>query len=197
MTVALRKPLTCSVLSLSNFSKVALKTVTMLVWLNTDHPPIQPQRMKHCALPFATPLPFRQSKLLCSGLSMFRKCLKPPSSSALPSCRPAVTSAVLAGPCTHTCTPSDSSMVRDIEPQWFLQSKTVRSWPPIPDSTFAAGSLNLREQWHELFVCNFGMPTTVVFCLCNYLYRSPSVHGQTGGGDCRHHCLCVQSFCPA
>ena len=73
--------------------KVALETVPMFVWLNTDRP--RPFRVECQPLPFSTPLSFRRSMLLCSGLSMFRKFIKPLGTSALPSCRPDVISAVL------------------------------------------------------------------------------------------------------
>ena len=43
-------------------------------------------------------LSFKQSMLWCSDLSMFRKFLTPLTTSALPSCRPVVLSAVLANP---------------------------------------------------------------------------------------------------
>ena len=68
--VALRKAHTCSAPSLSSLPKVALKTVPMFVWLNTDHSP--PWRVEYPLLPFATPLSFRRSMLWCSCLSMFR-----------------------------------------------------------------------------------------------------------------------------
>ena len=93
-TVALGKAHTRSAPSLSSLPKVALETVPIFVWLNTDHS--RPWRVECRPLPFSTPLSFRRSVLWCSGLSMFRKFLKPLSTSALPSCRPDVISAVLA-----------------------------------------------------------------------------------------------------
>ena len=74
--------------------QVAHETVPIFVWLNTDH--FRPWRMECWPLPFSTPLFFRRSVLWCSGLSIFRKFLKPLSTSALPSCRPEAISAVLA-----------------------------------------------------------------------------------------------------
>ena len=79
---------------LSSLSKVALKTVPVFVWLNTDHS--RPWKAECRLLPLSTPLSFRRSMLCCSGLFMFPKFLKPRSTSALPSCRPDVISAVLA-----------------------------------------------------------------------------------------------------
>ena len=91
--VALGKAHTRSAPSLSSLPKVALETVPILVWMNTDHS--KPWRVECRPLPFSTPLSFRRSMLWCSGLSMLRKFLKPLSTSALPSCRPDVISAVL------------------------------------------------------------------------------------------------------
>ena len=61
------------------------------VWLNTDRS--RPHSVECRLLPFSTPFSLRQSMLWYSGLSMFRKFLKSLSTSALPSCRPDVTSA--------------------------------------------------------------------------------------------------------
>ena len=91
---ALGKAHTRSVPFLNSLSKVALETVPIFVWLNTDRS--QPCRDKCRPLPFSTPLSFRRSMLWCSGLSMFREFLKPRSTSTQPSCRPDVISAVLA-----------------------------------------------------------------------------------------------------
>ena len=90
----LGKAHTRSAPSLSSLPKVAFETVPIFVWLNTDRS--QPWRVECRLLPFSTPLSFRRSMLWCSGLSMFRKFLMPPSTSALPNCRPDVMSAVLA-----------------------------------------------------------------------------------------------------
>ena len=68
--------------------KVAVETVPMFIYLNTDVS--RPGRVDCRRLPFSTPLSFRRSVLLCSGLSMVRKFLKPLSTSALPNCRPHV-----------------------------------------------------------------------------------------------------------
>ena len=92
--VALGKAHTRSTPSLSSLPKVALETVPIFVWLNTDRS--RPWRVECRPLPFSTPLSFRRSMLWCSGLSVLRKFLKPLSTSALPSCRPDVISAVLA-----------------------------------------------------------------------------------------------------
>ena len=92
--VALGKAHTRSAPSLSSLPKVALETVPIFVWLNTDRS--RPWRVECRPLPFSTPLSFRRSMLWCSGLSVLRKFLKPRSTSALPSCRPDVISAVLA-----------------------------------------------------------------------------------------------------
>ena len=78
----------------SSLPKVALETVPIFAWLNTDRS--RPWRVEWRPLPFSTPLYFRRSMLWCSGQSMFRKFLKPLSTSALPSCRPDMISAVLA-----------------------------------------------------------------------------------------------------
>ena len=92
--VALGNAHTRSIPPLSSLPKVALETVPMFVWLNTDCS--QPQRVECRPHPFSTPLSFRRPMLWCSGLSIFRKFLKPLSTSALPSCRPDVISTVLA-----------------------------------------------------------------------------------------------------
>ena len=91
---ALGKAHTRSAPSLSSLPKVALETVPIFVWLNTDRS--RPWRVECRPLPFSTPLSFRRSMLWCSGLSVLRKFLKPLSTSALPSCRPDVIPAVLA-----------------------------------------------------------------------------------------------------
>ena len=90
----LGKAHTRSAPSLSSLPKVALEAVPIFAWLNTDRS--RPWRVECRPLPFSTPLSFRQSMLWCSGLSVLRKFLKPRSTSALPSCRPDVISAVLA-----------------------------------------------------------------------------------------------------
>ena len=92
--VALGKAHTCSTPSLSSLRKVALETVPIFVWLKRDRS--RPWRVECRPLPFSTPLCFRRSVLGCSGLPMFRKFLKPRSTSALPSCRPDVICTVLA-----------------------------------------------------------------------------------------------------
>ena len=91
--VALWKAHTYSTPSLSSLPKVALETVPMFVWLNTDLP--RPWGVECRLLPFSILLSFRRSVLWFSDLSMFRKFLKPLSTSALPSCRPDVISCVL------------------------------------------------------------------------------------------------------
>ena len=91
--VALGKAHMRSAPSLSSLPKVALETVPIFVWLNTDRS--RPWRVECRPLPFSTPLSFRRSMLWCSGLSVLRKFLKPLSTSALPSCRPDVISAVI------------------------------------------------------------------------------------------------------
>ena len=92
--VALGKAHTRSAPSLSSIPKVALEPVPIFAWLNTDRS--RPWRVECRPLPFSTPLSFRRSMLCCSGFSVLRKFLKPRSTSALPSCRPDVISAVLA-----------------------------------------------------------------------------------------------------
>ena len=72
-----------SVSSLSSL-RVALDTVPMFVWLNTDRS--RPWRPECRPLPFFIPVSFRRSMVQCSGLSMFRKFLKSLSTSVLPSC---------------------------------------------------------------------------------------------------------------
>ena len=90
-------------------------------------------------LPFSTPLFFERSILRCSGLSMFRKFLKPRSASALPSCRPDAISAVLASlsarsfPLTPSCT--RQSIHRSLCSQRLCIAVCL-SGQPIPDSTF-------------------------------------------------------------
>ena len=59
--VALGKAHTRSAPSLSSLPKVALKTVPMFVWLNTDRS--RPWRVECRPLPFSTPLSFRRSML--------------------------------------------------------------------------------------------------------------------------------------
>ena len=61
--------------SLSSLQKVALETVPIFVWLNTDNS--RPWRVECRPLPFSTPLSFRRSVLWCSGLSVLRKFFKP------------------------------------------------------------------------------------------------------------------------
>ena len=106
----------------SSLPKVAFETVQVFVWLNTDCS--RPRRVQCRALPFST-LSFRRSVLWYSGLSMFRKFLKPPSTSALPYCRPDVIFAVFASlsvrsfPQTPAC------------PHKSLQPKTVHGSAPV------------------------------------------------------------------
>ena len=59
--VALGKAHTRSAPSLSSLPKVALETVPIFVWLNTDR--FRPCRVECRLLPFSTPLSFRQSVL--------------------------------------------------------------------------------------------------------------------------------------
>ena len=59
--VALGKAHTHSAPSLSSLPKVALETVPIFVWLNTDRS--QPWRVECRPLPFSTPLSFRRSML--------------------------------------------------------------------------------------------------------------------------------------
>ena len=92
--VALGKAHTCSAPSFSSLCKVALKTVPVFVWLNTNRS--RPPRVVCRLLSFSIPLSFRQPVLWCSGLSMFRKFLKPQRTSALSSCRPGVLSDMFA-----------------------------------------------------------------------------------------------------
>ena len=92
--VALGKAHTRSTRSPRSLPKVALETVPIFVSLNTDRS--RPWRVECRPLPFSTPLSFRRSMLSCSGLSVLNKFLKPRSTSALPSCRSDVISAVLA-----------------------------------------------------------------------------------------------------
>ena len=63
--VALGKAHTRSAPSLSSLPKVALETVPIFVWLNTDRS--RPWRVECRPLPFSTPLSFRRSMLWCSG----------------------------------------------------------------------------------------------------------------------------------
>ena len=96
----------CPISQQSRLPKAAFETVPIFVWLSTDHS--RPRRVEYWPLPFSTPLSFRRSMLWCSGLSMFSKFLKPLSTSALPSCRPDVISAVLASlsACSFPLTPA-------------------------------------------------------------------------------------------
>ena len=59
--VALGKAHTRSAPSLSSLPKVALETVPIFVWLNTDRS--RPWRVECRPLPFSTPLSFRRSML--------------------------------------------------------------------------------------------------------------------------------------
>ena len=59
--VALRKANTRSAPSLSSLPKVALETVPIFAWLNTDRS--RPWRVECRPLPFSTPLSFRRSML--------------------------------------------------------------------------------------------------------------------------------------
>ena len=59
--VALRKANTRSAPSLSSLPKVALETVPIFAWLNTDRS--RPWRVECRPLPFSTPLSFRRSVL--------------------------------------------------------------------------------------------------------------------------------------
>ena len=59
--IALGKAHTCSAPSLSSLPKVALETVPIFVWLNTDRS--RPWRVECQPLPFSTPLSFRRSML--------------------------------------------------------------------------------------------------------------------------------------
>ena len=141
--VALGKAHTCPALSLSSLPKVALETVPIFVWLNTDRS--QSWRVECRPLPFSTPLSSRQSMLRCFGLSMFRKFLKPLSTSALPSCRPDVISAVLAS-LSGLFILTDSGVPRTVDPQRFLKLKTVHGWQcasqgsPFQTPPFTGGS---------------------------------------------------------
>ena len=96
--VVLGKAHTRSAPSFSSLPKVALETVPIFVWLNTDRS--RPWRMECRPLPFSTPLSVDQC---CDALAcLCRKFLKPQNTSALPSCRPDVISAVLASLSAHS-----------------------------------------------------------------------------------------------
>ena len=144
--VALGKAHTCSAPSLNSLPNVALKTVPMFVWLNTDRSP--PQRVECQPLSFSTPSSFRRSMLWCSGLSILRNFLKLLSTSALPSCRLDMISAVLASlsarsfPLTPACQGSRS-----------LLSNTIHGYVPVRP---AYSRLHILQQVH--WVCeNDGM----------------------------------------
>ena len=133
----------CSAPSLSSLPKVAPKTVPS-VCLNTDH--FQPQRVEYWPLPFFTPLSFRRSMLWCSGLSMFRKFHKPPSTCP----------AKLQTRCEICCAwqsicpfiPTDSGMPRAVDPQKSFQPKTVQGCVPV---RAAHSRLHLLQQVHRVF----------------------------------------------
>ena len=135
--IALGKAHTRSSPSLSNLHKVALETVPMFVWLNTDR--CRPQRVEIRPLLFSTPLFFRRSALWYSGLSMFRKFLKPRSTSTLPSWRPDVIFAVLSSltACSFPLTPAcPGQQIHRSLCSRILCMDVYQSQQPIPDSTF-------------------------------------------------------------
>ena len=72
--VVIGKAHTCSAPFLCCLPKVALETVPIFVWLNTDH--FWPWRVEFWPLSFSTPLSVSRSMLWCCGLSMFRKLFK-------------------------------------------------------------------------------------------------------------------------
>ena len=72
------------------------------------------------------PLSFRQLVLLCFGLSMFWKFLKPISTSALSNCRPDLMSAVLASLYAHSF--PLTGIVRTVDLLKSVEPKTVLSY---------------------------------------------------------------------
>ena len=130
--------------SLSKFPKLALETVPIFAWLNTDRS--RPWRMECRPLPFSTRLSSGNQMPGCSGLSMLRKFLKPRSTSALPSCRSDVISAVLASLCarsfplTRRAQDSRSTEVFVVEDCACLRASRGSSFQTLP---FAGGSLSL------------------------------------------------------
>ena len=95
-----------SAASIGSLAEVALETVPIIVWRNTGC--FWPRRVERQWLPFCSALSFMWSMLWCCGLSMFRKFLKPLSTSAVQSCKLDVVSTVLAslsaGSCSLTLT---------------------------------------------------------------------------------------------
>ena len=95
-----------SAASIGSLAEVALEPVPIIVWLNTGC--FWPRRVERQWLPFCSALSFMWSMLWCCGLSMFRKFLKPLSTSAVQSCKLDEVSAVLAslsaGSCSLTLT---------------------------------------------------------------------------------------------
>ena len=78
--------------SLGSLPKVALKTVPVFFWLNTDCS--RPWSVEHQPSRFLSPFLFPSGDQCCDAL--FRKLLTPLSTSALLSCRPDVIPAALA-----------------------------------------------------------------------------------------------------
>ena len=133
--MALGKALTCSALSLSSPTNVALETVPMFVWLHTDRSRLRKWECR--PPPFSIPLSFRRAMLWSSGLSAFRKFLKPLNTSALPSCRPDVIFAVFASLAARSFPLSHAQSRRSTE--FFAVEDCLvmcQSGHTFPDSTF-------------------------------------------------------------
>ena len=148
--VALWKVHKRSAPSLSSLPTITLETVPMFAWLNIISSPISEGGI-YWLQAFSPPLSFRWSMLWCSGLSMFRKFLKPRSTSALPSCRPDVIFAVLASlsACSFPLTPACSrQQIHRSLCIRRLRMAVCQSGQPIPAPPSAAGSSSLWEWWH-------------------------------------------------
>ena len=86
---------------LNSLSKASLKTVPSANICLVEGRSFPTLEGGMSAVPSSTPFSFRQSMLSCSGLSI--KFLKPLSTSAQPSCRPDVISAMLASLFAGSC----------------------------------------------------------------------------------------------
>ena len=123
--VALGKAHTRSAPSLSSLPKVALETVPIFVWLNTDRS--RPWRVECRPLPFSTPLSFRRSML------WLVRAEKVPQASEHLCPAKLQTRCDICSACQSICPfiPTDSGVPRTVDPQKSLQPKTVHGCVPV------------------------------------------------------------------
>ena len=156
------------------------QTEPILVLLNSDR--CRPRRVECRPVPFSSSLSFRRSVLWYSGLSLFRKFLKPLNTSTLSSCRPDVMSAVPAGLFAGSFPLTPAWPGQKINRSFFSAEDCSRmavcqSGQPIPDATFYSRFFESENGGMcSLCVAFRGEP---LWCVCDCF----CIHGHTADRD--------------